>query len=226
MNISVHAGHNPDGKVACGAIGYMRESTEARKVCSILVSMLEGVCNVRNDTVDNGISQKDVLVKLVNKINSQYTDIAISIHLNSFKHSLANGTEVFLYSSNGSLLGLARNVINNITKRCGYQNRGVKSNPNLYILKNTKCPAMLIECAFVTSKDDTEKWDPYVVAGSIYDAIMKYFDLKKPSNPIPDEELPTDIYRVQVGAFRDKNNAKRLRDELTEKGYDTIITQA
>lgn len=32
MIINVHAGHNPDGKVACGAIGIIRESTEARNV--------------------------------------------------------------------------------------------------------------------------------------------------------------------------------------------------
>ncbi|MCI8529099.1 MAG: N-acetylmuramoyl-L-alanine amidase, partial [Lachnospiraceae bacterium] len=32
MRINVHAGHNPDGKAACGAIGFLRESTENRKV--------------------------------------------------------------------------------------------------------------------------------------------------------------------------------------------------
>lgn len=32
MKINVHAGHNPDGKVSCGAIGLIKESTEAKKV--------------------------------------------------------------------------------------------------------------------------------------------------------------------------------------------------
>ena len=32
MKINVHAGHNPDGKIACGAVGLIKESTEARKV--------------------------------------------------------------------------------------------------------------------------------------------------------------------------------------------------
>ena len=39
MVINVHAGHNPDGKVACGAIGIIRESTEAR--------------NVKNEVIDS-----------------------------------------------------------------------------------------------------------------------------------------------------------------------------
>ena len=35
---NIHAGHNPDGKVACGAVGIIKESTQARKV-------KEYVCN-------------------------------------------------------------------------------------------------------------------------------------------------------------------------------------
>ena len=27
MKINVHAGHNPDGKIACGAVGLIKEST-------------------------------------------------------------------------------------------------------------------------------------------------------------------------------------------------------
>ena len=31
MRINIHAGHNPDGKIACGAVGLIRESTEAKR---------------------------------------------------------------------------------------------------------------------------------------------------------------------------------------------------
>ena len=40
MRINVHAGHNPDGKIACGAIGIIKESTEARKVVKELKKIL------------------------------------------------------------------------------------------------------------------------------------------------------------------------------------------
>ena len=30
MKFTVHAGHNPDGKKACGAVGLIKESTENR----------------------------------------------------------------------------------------------------------------------------------------------------------------------------------------------------
>ena len=43
MVINVHAGHNPDGKVACGAIGIIRESTEARNVKNEVIRQLKGL---------------------------------------------------------------------------------------------------------------------------------------------------------------------------------------
>lgn len=44
MKFNVHAGHNPDGKIACGACGLIKESTEARKVKKELSS-----CFVQRD---------------------------------------------------------------------------------------------------------------------------------------------------------------------------------
>ena len=32
MDLNIHAGHNPDNKVACGAIGLIKESTGNREV--------------------------------------------------------------------------------------------------------------------------------------------------------------------------------------------------
>ena len=32
MRINVHAGHNPDGKAACGAVGLIKESTDRKSV--------------------------------------------------------------------------------------------------------------------------------------------------------------------------------------------------
>ena len=40
MRINVHAGHNPAGKVACGAVGLINESTEARRVKDEVISKL------------------------------------------------------------------------------------------------------------------------------------------------------------------------------------------
>ena len=41
MIYNVHAGHNAEGKVACGAVGLIKESTEARKVTQEVISLLK-----------------------------------------------------------------------------------------------------------------------------------------------------------------------------------------
>ena len=37
------------------------------------------------------------------------------------------------------------------------------------------------------------------------------------------EAAPRELYRVQVGAFKEKENAERLAKELTEKGFSAYI---
>ena len=62
MRINIHAGHNPDGKIACGAVGLIRESTEARIVKDKVIALLRTQGHTVYDcTVDNGTSQSDVL---------------------------------------------------------------------------------------------------------------------------------------------------------------------
>ena len=81
---SIHAGHNPAGKTACGAVGLLDESKENRLITVELINILrEHGYTVYNDTVDNGTSQNDVLNKIIAKSNSHSVSFVFSIHLNS-----------------------------------------------------------------------------------------------------------------------------------------------
>ena len=61
MNINIHAGHNPDGRTACGAIGLLRESTEARRVKDEVIRQLRQLGHTVHDcTCENGKNQTDV----------------------------------------------------------------------------------------------------------------------------------------------------------------------
>ena len=72
MRISIHAGHNPKGKIACGAVGFLDESEQARKVVKYVKKYLKKVgYKVYDDTCNNGTSVEDVLHKILNKINKE-----------------------------------------------------------------------------------------------------------------------------------------------------------
>ena len=159
MRFNVHAGHGPDGKIGCGAVGLIKESTEARIIKDYVIKYLKSAGHIVNDcTVDNGTSVADVLKKIVTKCNSNSVDIDVSIHLNSGArdnsgNGKSTGVEVLVYSDKSKAKDEAERVCNKLAA-LGFKNRGVKCRPDLYFLKNTKAPALLIEVCFVDDADD------------------------------------------------------------------------
>ena len=188
MRINVHAGHNPDGMTACGAIGLIRESTEARAVKDRVIAQLVSMGHtVRDCTCNNGISQNDILQKIVAACNAQEADLDISIHFNAGAQPEADGhttgTEVYVYSTSSAAATYAQQVVDSIAA-LGFRNRGVKERPSLYVLRHTKAPAMLIECCFVDDPEDValynaDRMPPAFVAGTTGQAAETTADAAK-----------------------------------------------
>lgn len=241
MRINVHAGHNPDGKVACGAIGIIRESTEDRNVKNEVIRLLKALGHTVYDcTVDNGTSANNVLTNIVKKCNAHEVDLDVSIHFNAgVKDASGNGkttgTEVYVYNTSSKAKPYAEKVCAAIAK-LGLKNRGVKINSNLYVLRKTTAPAMLIECCFVDDKDDVALYDYKSMAEAIAYGItgQKYTE---PTNDDRDDEASVSgsetstgdaksIYRVQVGAYSNKENAETMQKKLKAAGFDAAIVKA
>lgn len=175
MRINVHAGHNPDGMTACGAIGLIRESTEARAVKDRVIAQLASIGHtVRDCTCNNGTSQNDILQKIVAACNAQEADLDISIHFNAGAQPEADGhttgTEVYVYSTSSAATAYAQRVVDSIAA-LGFRNRGVKERQSLYVLRHTKAPAMLIECCFVDDPDDVSLYNADRMAAAIVAGI-------------------------------------------------------
>ena len=78
--VNIHAGHNPDGKIACGAVGLIKESAEARYLVNKIIKQLKQQGIITYDcTVNNGTSQKDVLERIVKKCNAHDVDLDIGL---------------------------------------------------------------------------------------------------------------------------------------------------
>lgn len=178
MRINVHAGHNPDGKIACGAVGLIKESTEARKVKKEVIKLLRKKGHAVYDcTCQNGTSQTDVLKRIVTKCNMHKVDLDISIHFNcgvgdKKGNGKMTGTEVYVYSKKSAAKPAAERVVEEIAA-LGFKNRGVKIRTDLYVLHRTNSPAMLIECCFVDDKDDVKLYDAKTMAAAIVSGILE-----------------------------------------------------
>ena len=176
MIINVHAGHNPDGKPGCGAIGLIKESTEARLVKDRVIALLRTKGHTVYDcTEDNGTGQSDVLTKIVRKCNAHKADIDVSIHFNAGRNAyIADGqnagAEVWIYSETSQAKDAAERICRNVST-LGYNNRGVKTSKNLYVLRKTTAPALLVECCFVDDADDVALYNADTMARAIAEGI-------------------------------------------------------
>jgi len=83
--------------------------------------------------------------------NAQSRAIFVSIHFNSALRVGARGIET--YYSGASGIPLARRIQNNVMTTTSGENRGIKR-ANYYVLRKTKCTAVLVECGFLTNPQD------------------------------------------------------------------------
>lgn len=180
--ITIHGGHNKPGKIACGASDFLDESKEARILSKKILKLLKKYkIKAKNITVNNGTSQLDILKKLVLKANKLNRDMDISIHFNSYNHTLADGktmgVECLIHpAAKSNIITLAKKICNNIAA-VGFKNRGIKFRDNLYFINKTNKPALIIEVCFVSDEDDAALYlkNKNKVAKAIASAINSFY---------------------------------------------------
>lgn len=150
-----YVGSSGHGLIIRGAKYFIDEVDEARKVTNevhrILTTQYNGAGSVFHD--DTSTTQNQNLQTIVNYHNKQARDLDWSIHFNAASVTDApRGVEVLYYD----MKDLSAKVSTAISKASGLKDRGPKQRTELYFLKNTYKPAILIEVCFVDSKADVE----------------------------------------------------------------------
>lgn len=160
---AIDAGHGcyPD----TGAEGKLNEQDcaldIANRVIIKLTSLGHEAWNVRPTSVT---SVTDSLQKRCD--TGANADYFISIHLNC---GGGRGSEVFAMSKTGNKL--AQSVLNQLVS-LGYVNRGVKDGSKLYVVKHSNPVAILIECCFVDSEEDANRYNPEDIANAIVRGLV------------------------------------------------------
>ncbi len=232
MKINVHAGHCPDGKGACGAVGLLKESTEARKVKDALIKMLkENGHTVYDCTCDYNKTKTGCLQYIVKECNAHKVDLDVSIHLNAGANDAkgngyTTGVEVLVYSCFSKAKKYAVSTSSSISQSMGLKNRGVKYRSDLYVLRTTKSPAMLVECCFVDDKDDFKNWDAVKCAAAIYKGITGKTYVEKVTTENTAATNKAVIARVIVNELNIRQGAGieyKLTGVIKDKGAYTIV---
>ncbi len=115
------------------------------------------------------------------KIINEYPDaLFISIHLNKFSASSVHGAQVFYSVNNDDSLVLADSIQNSLTSLLKPDNErcSKKADKTIYLMKHAKNPAVIIECGFLSNKQELSllKTDDYQgkLSFAIYCGILDY----------------------------------------------------
>lgn len=186
----------------------------------------------RDELLRHGISVKmsrtkdesDPLSDEIRECNAFGPDLAVSIHNNA---GGGDGAEVFYHYGGGKSKVLAENVLSEIEK-VGQNSRGAKirknSNGKDYygFIRETSCPAIIVECAFVDNARDLQILATEGDRGSMGVAIAK--GILKTLGVEFEAERRT-LYRVQVGAYLLKDNAVAMQKKIKAVGFDAFIVK-
>ncbi len=90
-------------------------------------------------------------------ITEEYNDaVYIGIHMNNFSSSAYMGLQVYYSKNNTDSMALAESVQKNTIKYLQQNNRRrVKgADSSIYVLDNLSCPAILVECGFLSNSEE------------------------------------------------------------------------
>lgn len=169
MKIAIDLGHGLN--VDTGLVGLIDEEELIDSVGNILIESLkkEGniVVPVRPKGLISTIGQSmGARVKLSNDYK---VDLFISLHGCIRKQG---GAEAYTYRKVYNVI--ACRILSNLEK-LGFNNQGIKDGKNLYVIKNTICPAILLQICSINSVDDYNIYKatgPEKIANAIAEGIL------------------------------------------------------
>jgi N-acetylmuramoyl-L-alanine amidase len=93
--------------------------------------------------------------KRVELINSTQNAVLVSIHQNQFSSATVRGAQVLYAPTDGSSV-FAANLQNKLEEKlsAGENRTAEQINSEIYIMNNINCPAILVECGFISCPDE------------------------------------------------------------------------
>lgn len=158
--IVLDPGHGGSDPGAIGQSGLM-EKQVTLPVAKYLKDILEarGAKVILTRTTDVDVfgphaSGPDELQARSNVANYNNADAFVSIHINSFTNPNVGGIATYYYDKTPHDLRLANRVQEEIANESGFDgDRGVQPG-DLYVLRNTDMPAILVELGFISNRQE------------------------------------------------------------------------
>lgn len=169
--------------------------------------------------------EPDTVAQEVAECNKFAPDLAVDIHNNA---GGGDGAETYYTKGGGAGKKLAENILAQLVQ-LGQRSRGAKTRTNssgadyYAFIRETKAPAVIVECAFVDSDDvqliDTEA-ERVAVGEAIARGILQTLGVKYTKRGAAAAEIK---YRVLCGVYSKRENAEARVEQLKEAGFSSVI---
>ena len=131
---------------------------------------------------DENASNKKVqdMKKRLEIIENAEPVLVVSIHQNSYHEEYVKGAQVFYYATSTSSKQLAEIIQEELKSIDPENHREAKGNDSYFLLKKTSRPIVIVECGFLSNREEAEKLSSEVyqekIAWNIHMGIMKYLN--------------------------------------------------
>ncbi|KLU76914.1 N-acetylmuramoyl-L-alanine amidase [Clostridium botulinum] len=164
--------------------------------------------------------------------NRNSYDYFISFHRNAYEPEKARGAETYTYLSASTKAKVLAEKIQAGLVSIGFVNRGVKT-ANYHVLRETRCPAVLLEMGFIDNSSDNALFDSKrnEIVKAIAKAILSqlgivYKENKSNEATAQQKQQVTSgqtLYRVMAGSYKVRENAEKQIQKLKTAGFDAVI---
>ena len=202
----------------------------------------EGVqCGKIAEACKAALERSGVTVKLMHDESMQEkcaasnafgADLHVPIHTNAFNGTVS-GTRMFCFNSNGEGMRACQFIFARLAPVTPGTSENIRADASLYEVRVPAAPTAYIECEF-HDNPTASKWiveNTGLIGETIARGICDYFGVtfreKEQPKPVEPEKPATDkLYRVQVGAFANRENAEKMLRRLKDAGFEAYIREA
>lgn len=194
------------------AAGDTNEMVQCRRISNVLVAALQR-CGF--EAMDN---QVDTMEERVAESNRWGADLHIPVHTNAFNGEVM-GTRLMSYDLGGAGYRACEAIMETLAPITPGESDSITARPGLYEIGYASAPTVYVEVAFHDNPTEARWIIDHIeeIAEAICKGVCNYFGYTyvAPANDV--------LYRVQVGAFRERANAENMLNKLKEDGYEGFI---
>lgn len=214
------------------AVGNTNEQEQCRKIAAALKEELDRCGFVAHAGITGTMYTRTAES---NKLN---VDLHLPLHTNACDGKVA-GLRIMVSKKGGEAEKIAKAIMDTLAPITPGKSDGISTYPGLYEIANTKAICVYLEVGFHDNKEEAQWIIDHTreIAIAIAKGLCNHYGVayvpEEPAEEAPVEtpEQNSDvicrevIYRVQVGAFKNRSYAEALLEKLKAAGFTEAYIQ-